>query len=176
MDKIFFTDWQSIIRILIISILSYPTLILILRISGKRTLSKMNAFDLIITIALGSTLATVILNKNVSLAEGVIAFALLVAFQFIITYLSSRSKKISQIVKSSPTLLAYKGELIKANMLLERIDEDEIWASLRENDFSALEDVDAIVLETNGRLTVISKVQNPNAQPMKMLVKQYHNK
>ena len=55
MEKILFNDWQSIINILIITIAAYLSLVFILRISGKRTLSQMNAFDLIITMAIGST-------------------------------------------------------------------------------------------------------------------------
>jgi uncharacterized membrane protein YcaP (DUF421 family) len=58
MEKIFFNVWESIVRTLVIGVLAYAILILQLRISGKRTLSKMNAFDFIVTIALGSTLAT----------------------------------------------------------------------------------------------------------------------
>lgn len=169
MDKIFFSNWQSIIRILIISTVAYPTLILILRISGKRTLSKMNAFDFIITIALGSTLATVILNKNITLAEGILTFILLISFQYLITYYSSRSRSLSKLVKSSPKLLAYQGQLLKENMRTERIDEDEIWAILREKGYSTLEESDAVVLETNGSLTVIPKIKDVNAPAVKNL-------
>jgi uncharacterized membrane protein YcaP (DUF421 family) len=50
-------------------------------VSGKRTLSKLDAFDLIVTVALGSTLATVLLSRDVALAEGIVAFALLVGLQ-----------------------------------------------------------------------------------------------
>ena len=50
-------------------------LVIFLRLSGKRTLSKMNAFDLVVTVALGSTLATVLLTKDVALADGALAFA-----------------------------------------------------------------------------------------------------
>ena len=69
MEQIFFTSWTSIFRTLIIGVLAYVGLILMLRVSGKRTLSKMNAFDLIVTVALGSTLATVLLTKSVALAD-----------------------------------------------------------------------------------------------------------
>lgn len=170
MDKLFFSDWQSIIRIIIISILAYPALIIILRISGKRTLSKMNAFDLIITIALGSTLATVILNKDVSLTEGILTFILLVSFQYLITFFSARNKKVSQIVKSSPSLVAYKGKLLKGNMLAERIDEDEIWAILREKGYSTLEETDAIILETDGSMSIIQQIKNPESPVVKPLL------
>jgi uncharacterized membrane protein YcaP (DUF421 family) len=169
MEKVFFNDWYSIIRIIIITAIAYPALITILRISGKRTLSKMNAFDLIVTIALGSTFATVILNKNVSLSEGILTFGLLILFQYIITFLSSRKKSVSQLVKSSPTLMAYKGQLLKKNMLKERIDEDEIWAVIRQNGLSSLSETDAIVLETDGSLSLIKQIKDENAMPIKTL-------
>ena len=60
MKNIFFDSWESVVRTIVITVLAYVLLIVLLRISGKRTLSKMNVFDLIVTIALGSTLATVI--------------------------------------------------------------------------------------------------------------------
>lgn len=170
MDKIFFSDWQSILRIFIISIAAYIALVFILRISGKRTLSKMNAFDLIVTIALGSTLATVILNKNVTLSEGVLAFTLLVFLQYIITYSSARSRRVSQLVKSSPTLIVYNRELLKKNMLSERIDEDEVWAALRKKGYSSLTEVDAVVLETDGSLTVIKQITDPQEPAVKVLL------
>ncbi|MEX1013557.1 MAG: DUF421 domain-containing protein, partial [Candidatus Paceibacterota bacterium] len=98
MENIFFENWTTIARTLIIGILAYASLILLLRISGKRTLSKMNAFDFIITVALGSTLATVLLNKDVTLAEGVVGFAVLIFLQFIITWLSVRSNLVKSFI------------------------------------------------------------------------------
>ena len=172
MEKILFNDWQSIINILIITIAAYLSLVFILRISGKRTLSQMNAFDLIITMAIGSTLATVILDINVSLSEGVVALGLLVLLQVILSYISVRNKKISFLIKSSPTLIAYKGKLLKKNMITERIDEDEVWAALRDNGLSSLEEVDAVVLESNGNLTIIEKITNTNAHPVKSLLEE----
>ncbi len=166
MDSVFFSDWQSLLRITISSVLGYIALVVILRISGKRSLSKMNSFDFIVTIAIGSTLATVILDKSLSLAEGILAFGLLILLQFIITYFSARSKSVSNWIKSSPTLMAYNGELLKENMLAERIDEDEVWAVLREKGYSSLNEASAVVLETNGSLTVIDEVKDIKAAPM----------
>jgi len=65
MEKIFSESWESIARTLLMTSLSYVTMVILLRISGKRTLAKMNAFDFVVTIALGSSLATVALNKSV---------------------------------------------------------------------------------------------------------------
>jgi uncharacterized membrane protein YcaP (DUF421 family) len=132
MKKIFFDSWISIFRTLVIGFAAYTSLIILLRISGKRTLSKMNAFDLIVTIALGSTLATVLLNKNVALADGILGFALLIFLQYIITWLSVRSKVISSIIKSKPSLLYYQGNFIDKVLEDERITKDEILSKVRE--------------------------------------------
>ncbi len=69
MEPFFFNGWESLARILVMGLLAYATLIVFLRMSGNRTLSKMNAFDLIVTVALGSTLATVLLSKDIALAD-----------------------------------------------------------------------------------------------------------
>ena len=61
MEMYFFNGWGNLLRVIVVGLLAYATLIFFLRISGNRTLSKMNAFDLIVTVALGSTLATVLL-------------------------------------------------------------------------------------------------------------------
>ena len=143
--------------------------------SGKRTLSKMNAFDFIVTIALGSTLATVILNKSVTLVDGVLSFASLTFLQFLITYLSSRIKTINNLVKSTPTLISYKGELLEKNMKSERIVKDEVWAVLREKGVSSLKETNAVVLETDGTLTVIKHIQDPTAPAIKSLVDNLKN-
>ena len=98
MHPIFFSGWDSLLRTLVVGVLAYAALVVILRASGNRTLSKMNAFDFVVTIALGSTLATVLLSKSVALAEGVFALALLVALQFAVTWSSVRAGWVRRLV------------------------------------------------------------------------------
>lgn len=126
--------WQSIFRTIIITVAAYIALIVLLRISGKRTLSKMNTFDFIVTIALGSTFATVSLNKNVALADGVLAFFLLIFLQYIITWLSVRYKSIKQLITSRPALLLYKGELYHDVLKKERITIEEVHVAARKKE------------------------------------------
>jgi len=79
----FFDSWHDLGRVALVGMCAYVALVLMLRLSGNRTLSKLNAFDFVVTVALGSTLATVLLSKDVSLAEGVLAFAVLIGLQFL---------------------------------------------------------------------------------------------
>jgi uncharacterized membrane protein YcaP (DUF421 family) len=148
-------EWEDILRILIVGTAGYAGLILLLRISGKRTLSKWNAFDFVVTIAFGSVLATLILSNEVSISEGLIAFAILILLQFIITWLSVRSKFVHKLVKDEPTLLLHKGNFIEKNLKSKRVTESEVRAAVRSEGISSLEDIEFVILETNGNLSVI---------------------
>ncbi|WP_247237458.1 DUF421 domain-containing protein [Telluribacter sp. SYSU D00476] len=166
MQKLFFDSWDSIIRSLIITILAYFILVFMLRVSGKRTLSKMNAFDFIITIALGSSLATVALSKDVALADGALVFLLLVLLQFVITWLSVRIPFVKNLITDQPKLLLYRGELLDATMKKERITVEEVYVAARKQGITDLGAIDAIVLETTGDLTVIPKVPEQHAETL----------
>ena len=95
----FFDSWFGLLRVLVVGTLAYLALVVLLRTFGKRTLAKLNAFDLVVTVALGSTLATVLLSKSVALMEGLLAFVLLAGLQYVVAWLSVRSQGFSDLVK-----------------------------------------------------------------------------
>jgi uncharacterized membrane protein YcaP (DUF421 family) len=150
-----FDSWAGIGRVAVVGVLAYAALVVMLRVSGNRTLSKMNAFDLIVTVALGSTLATVLLTEEVALAEGVAALALLILLQFLVTSLSVRSGFVSRVVKAEPSLVAHRGRLLPDQLRRARVVEDEVLAAVREQGHPSLDGVAAVVLETDGTFSVI---------------------
>lgn len=154
MENIFFSNWESIWRTFLIGLLAYFSLIVMLRISGKRTLSQMKEFDFIVTVALGSTLASVLLSKDVALADGVLALGVLISLQYILAYASVRSKRFSMLISSEPTLLFYKGEFLWKALKKERVTEAEVRSILRSNGVVSIEKVEAVVMESNGQFTV----------------------
>jgi uncharacterized membrane protein YcaP (DUF421 family) len=151
----FFDTWFGLLRVAVIGVTAYAALVMLLRVSGKRTLGKMNAFDLVVTVALGSAFATVVLDKSVPLAEGVVAFAVLVALQYVITWLSVRVRWVRALVKSEPTLLVSDGAYLDNAMRAQRVTREEVEAALREQGVSGIETVACVVLETDGTLSVI---------------------
>lgn len=153
----FFDGWMPLVRVAILGTLAYLSLVLLLRATGKRTLSKLNAFDLVVTVALGSTLSTVLLSRDVSLAEGVMALALLIGLQWMITWGSVRSARWSRWVKAEPSLLFVEGRFLDATMKRERITEDEVRAAVRQQGFGQMAQIVAVVLETDGTLNVIGQ-------------------
>jgi uncharacterized membrane protein YcaP (DUF421 family) len=166
-----FDNWAGLGRTLMVGTFAYLGLVVMLRASGKRTLSKMNAFDLVVTVAIGSTLAATLLNQDVALAEGLLAMALLVGLQFAITWLSVRSQAVSEFVKSEPSLLYHQGRYMERELKRMRVTRSEVQAAVRQTGKLSIEAVDAVVLETDGTFSVlsaaddVSRVRTPIGMP-----------
>ncbi|MBN3932664.1 DUF421 domain-containing protein [Streptomyces verrucosisporus] len=155
----FFDTGYDLLRVAVMTACSYAALITAVRISGKRTLAKMNAFDLVVTVALGSTLATILLNSTVSLAEGALALALLVALQLVSAWAAVRSHRFRRLVKAEPTLLLSGGRVLGEAMARQRVTESEVLQAIRSQGVGSVEEVAAVVLETDGKFSVITRSQ-----------------
>lgn len=165
----FFDSWTEVLRVFAVGAPAYAALVFLLRISGKRTLSKLNAFDLVITVAMGSTLATILLSRDVALAEGVAALALLVVLQFVLTWTSVRSSGVQDLVKARPALLFYRGRFLEHSLVNERVTREEVLAVAREQGHSDLSSVGAVVLETDGSMSVVPPPDPDGAEAVSTL-------
>ncbi|MFC4555324.1 DUF421 domain-containing protein [Georgenia faecalis] len=162
-----FDSWSDIGRVLAVGAAAYVSLVLLLRLTGKRALTQLNAFDLVVTVALGSILATVLLNSDVSWSEGLAALALLLVLQFLVTWTSSRWPRSLTVVRAEPTIILRGGEPLPKAMRDQRITMDELRQAVRSKGFGDLSDVGVIVVETDGSLSIISaeKVGRASALP-----------
>lgn len=149
-------DWAALGRTVLIVPLAYLALLLVVRVSGKRALAKLNAFDLVVTVALGSVLASVAVSPNVTLASGFLAFGLLVGLQYVIAFLSVRLRAFQRLVKARPTLVVRDGVLLEEAMEGQRVTRSEILQVLRQHGLASLHDGVVVVLETDGTLSVIT--------------------
>lgn len=152
-----FHGWDDLGRVLVGVLVAYPLLVLILRVSGKRTLATMNAFDLVVTVALGSTLATTLLNSQVALAEGVLALGLLALAQFVVAWTTVRVRTVRSLAKSTPALLVRDGAMQHEVMKRERVTAGEVRQALRSQGIGSVEQVAAVVLETDGSFSVVPR-------------------
>lgn len=155
MDQLFFDGWSPILRTLVVGVLGYVALIVLLRVSGKRTLSKLNAFDFIVTVALGSTVASLLTSRDVALLQGVLALATLIGLQFVVTSAAVRWPWVRTTVTSAPSLLMHRGEYLREAMRSERVTESEIREALRQHGSASLDEVNAVILESDGSLSVL---------------------
>ncbi|MFD1719995.1 DUF421 domain-containing protein [Amnibacterium endophyticum] len=154
-----FDDWADVLRVLAVGSTSYVALVLLLRASGKRTLSQLNAFDFIVTVALGSTLATILLSSDVSWVEGVTALVLLVGLQFGFATVSARWPRTRAAMTSTPAVLLRDGEILLDTLERSRLTESEVRQAVRSAGAGDLALVAAVVLETDGKLSVITTEQ-----------------
>lgn len=154
-----FDSWNDLVRVGLVGAAAYVTLVLLLRVSGKRTLAKLNAFDLVVTVALGSTLATIVLSSDVSWTEGAAALALLVLVQLVVSLLSSRLPGGRAFVTAHATLLVRDGEPLEDAMRSQRVTLSEVRQAVRSSGVGGLDLVAAVVLESDGTLSVITRSQ-----------------
>lgn len=147
---------SAIFRVLLVGTAAYVGVVVVLRLSGKRTLAKLNAFDLVVTVALGSTLATILLSSDVSFLEGFVALALLAALQFVVAFLSSRIPIVRDAITARPTLVFADGRFRMQAMARQRIGEEEIRQVVRASGAGDLTTIAAVVLETDGSMSVIA--------------------
>lgn len=155
MEQMVFDGWVGVARTVVVGILAYLGLVAMLRVSGKRTLSKLNAFDLVVTVALGSILATILLSRDVPLVDGLVAFALLIALQFAVAWTSVRLPWFRGMVASEPTLLMHRGRMLDDALRRARITPEEVRSAIRGAGMLDLDGVEAVVLEPDGSLSVV---------------------
>ncbi|MHA7156406.1 DUF421 domain-containing protein [Arthrobacter sp. TMN-50] len=150
---------------LVIGSVSYAALVVVLRASGKRTLGQLNAFDFIVTVALGSTLATILLSADVTFAQGFAALVLLASLQFVVAWLSARWPRVRSVVTARPVALVIDGQLQPAQLRNNRLTESEVLQAIRSTGSGSVADIAAVVLETNGTISVIphSKIGTSSA-------------
>jgi uncharacterized membrane protein YcaP (DUF421 family) len=160
-SELFFRSWSGVAGSAVSAVVAYLLLLVLLRVSGKRSLSKLTTFDLVITVALGSMLSTTVLDQHVPIAEGLAALLVLVGAQYLFACLTRSRSRVRDLIEERPALLALRGELLPGVLDRERIGEPEILAAVRDKGLASLEQAWAIVLETNGSISVIREPAVP---------------
>ncbi|WP_409329479.1 DUF421 domain-containing protein [Trujillonella humicola] len=150
-------SWDPILRILLIGTLGYTWLALLLRGSGPRTMSKMTPFDFVITVTLGSAFGRVLTATEVSLAEALVTFTLLVLLQWVFAVARARWSAVNRLLDPGPTLLFHDGEPVQRALRRHRMVESDLHSAARENGLGSLDDVAAVILQADGTFAVIEK-------------------
>lgn len=156
MKDLLFKNWESVWHVAFCAVLAYFILFLFIRISGKRTLAKLTAFDFVVSVTLGSTLSSMMLAK-VTLAEGSVALLVIISMQYVLAWSARESKTLEKVINSSPTMVFYRGEFLEDAMKKEVLTREEIYAEIRKYRMFDVNQVEAVVMELNGELTVIKK-------------------
>jgi len=155
MENLLECTLDDIFRILWSALIIYVLIIVYIRILGKRSTSQLNNFDWIVTVSVGSIVASTVILKDTSIVEGGLSIFILMLLQFVVTKLMHNSEKFREVVKSTPQLLLFEGDFIEENMKKERILKPEVYAAIRQDGFKSVKQIYAVVLETNSKISII---------------------
>lgn len=153
----FFDDWSQIGRAALLTALVYFAVLAMLRAVGSRALAKMSAHGLVVTVALGSLLATIPLQSSVSLVHGTVIIALFLALQRTLNWLNVRWPHVGEVIRGEPTLVLYEGRMIRDRMLASHVSAEDVRAAVRNAGLASLQQVHAVVLEIDGSWSVIER-------------------
>lgn len=152
----FWTGWSPIVHTVLIATVGYLALLLMLRITGPRTMAKMTPLDFIIAVTLGSAFGRVITAVEVSVAQALAALALLVVLQWVLAAGRARSTFMRRVMDSPPVLLYYDGQLQHRTLRRHRLTEADVHSAARGSGQGSLADAKAVVLHQDGSLGVIT--------------------
>lgn len=142
-------------------IITYLFIFIVFRLSGKRTLKESTPFDLVFLLVFSEAVQEALLDDDKSLTNSFIVIITLILIDILFSYLKIWSANAEIIIDGSPMILVENGNLIKSNMKLARVDEDDILESARETrGLVNLDQIRYAILENNGSITIIPVEKN----------------
>jgi|TARA_A100001391_G_scaffold156327_2_gene114520 uncharacterized membrane protein YcaP (DUF421 family) len=144
--------WEFIVRALLV----YLALMIMVRVSGKRTISQYTPFDLLVVVLLSESVSNSLSGGDESIPGGLILAATLFLLNVVAALVASRSKKAEQIIEGSPVIIGRNGRWNERVLKAQRIGSNELASALRESDCK-LEDMACAVLEANGVIAILKK-------------------
>ncbi len=143
--------------ILIRSIIAFILLLFLTRIMGKKQLSQLTFFDYVVGITIGSIAASMSVDKNIQISNGVVSLAIWGIFPIILGFFGMKSRKFLQITDGRPSIVIKEGKVLEESMKKNQLAIDELMMLLREKGVFKIEDVEIAILETNGELSIMKR-------------------
>ncbi|WP_201573963.1 DUF421 domain-containing protein [Psychrobacter sp. H8-1] len=163
MDMIFFDNIDKLGRIVLTAVMVYVLIVLATKVSGKRSTSQLNNFDWIVTVMIGSLGASTVLLENIPFIEGAASIIVLYVLQFLVTKYASISPAFSSVILSEPRIVFYQGQFLPDAMRAERLTRQELECAMRSEGVHSLSEIEAIVFESDAKLTIIIKSDSEQA-------------
>jgi uncharacterized membrane protein YcaP (DUF421 family) len=154
--------WDIIIRTTVV----YVSLLILLRIAGKREIGQMTAFDIVVILTIANAVQNAMVGPDNSLVGGLIAAAVLVAINYVVAALGVRSRLFKSALRGHPTLLIDRGQFVMPNLRREEIDPDDVMMAMREHGIDSIDEVKLAVLETDGSISIVPReVETVHTRP-----------
>ena len=145
--------WEFMLRVVVV----YAVVLGMVRLSGKRALGQITPFDVLLVVLLGNAVQNALLGEDTSLAGGLLLAATLIAINYAVGWLVSRSRRMERLVEGEPVLVARDGKLLESVLRRELLTRADFDAALRQQGCRSIDEVELALLETNGHITIVPR-------------------
>jgi len=145
--------WEFLLRAVVV----YIVLLAMIRMSGKRSMGQFTAFDVLLIVLLGNAVQNSLLGEDHSLLGGLLLAAVLIVLNWIVGWLSARSRRAERVIEGEPVVLARDGRLFDNVLRRELVSRNDFDEALRQHGEVRLDDVALALLETDGQISVVPK-------------------
>ena len=153
------------------SLFFYTLTTIFYRVMGKREIGELSIMDFIVSIFIAEMIAISIENYNKSIFLSLIPIILLVIIQISISYISMKNNTIRHLIDGKPSVIINKGKVNFKEMKRLRYNLDDLLMQLRINSIKSIEEVDYAVLESNGKLSIFKRQDDPNREyPLPLII------
>ena len=147
---------ENLTQIIVSTTCVYLFIILALRVLGKTELAQLSITDLIFVLLISNAVQNAMVGSDTSLGGGLLAASVLFILNFILKKLKFKFPGIKTIIEGEPVILIYKGEVNYVNCKKNGITKDELLQAIREHGSHSIDEVDSLILETDGNISVVS--------------------
>ena len=145
------------VTILLRTLIVYITLILIMRLMGKRQIGELEVTDLVTTLLISEIAALPITNHELPVLAAVIPMITLLSLEVLSSWILVRFPRLRGLVSATPTVIVLNGRLKQSALLELRLSLEELMGEIRRQGLVELSQVDCAILEKNGNLTILPK-------------------
>jgi uncharacterized membrane protein YcaP (DUF421 family) len=145
--------WELVLR----GVVVYAFMLALLRITGKRQVGQLAPFDLVLLLVLSNAVQNSMNAGDNSLAGGLISATTLVAVNYLVSYVTFRSKKLEAIIEGRPLVIVHNGKIFHDALTKCQLTHHELDAALRDSGCACVSEVHMAILENNGSISVIPK-------------------
>ncbi|MDB4896610.1 MAG: hypothetical protein JWN15_2872 [Firmicutes bacterium] len=163
--------WAHVPVLFVRTIISFITVLVVVRWTGKRSIANLAPFDLAMVIMIGEVAAIPIAEVDVDLLHGILPVALIGSLHVVTTWLALRSNTFEQWTEGSPTLLVKDGQVLRTNLIRERVSMADLMTALRHKEVTRLPEVEQAWIEHAGGISVIRKPEERHAE-LKQLIEE----
>ena len=136
----------------------YIFLLLIFRISGKRSLAQTTTFDFVLLLVIGEATQQALVGNDYSLTNAMLAIVTLVGLDIGLSLIKERYKRIEKVVDDMPLVIVEDGQTLRERMDKERVDEEDVLAAARlHHGLASIRQIKYAVLERNGGITIVPR-------------------